>query len=103
MSVGIHQGSLVVCINDRFPPQVWEWCRVVPRLGHRYTVRKIKWAPDGVTGQFNLSVILEELDNPCPTGGQVSFNIRRFKPWENQSAHEEQVRQPSEYELVGTR
>lgn len=84
MSHRFYPGQFVVCIDDRFPPQVWEWCNQIPKVGERYTVHRLSWSPDGVTGEFGMALVLFELDNPTPRGGQVAFNIQRFKPYEEE-------------------
>ncbi len=96
MSTSIQVGSLVVCIDDRFPPQVWDWCIEVPRRGSLYTVKSITRAPDGVTGIYGVGIALNEIDNSClPRGGGL-FNISRFRPYE------EEVSETEKSVLAGT-
>ena len=72
-------GSKVVCVDDRFPIQILEWASNIPRRGGIYTVRQIKIAPDGTTGIMGKALLLWELDNSLPSGGEVSFAIERFR------------------------
>lgn len=80
----ILPGTLVICVDDRFPPQVWEWCNEVPRRGDLYTVKQICGTLHGVTNAFGIGLVLNELNNPGKHGGQVSFDIKRFRSFEGE-------------------
>lgn len=77
----ISVGSMVECMDDRFPPQVYDWGGDLPRRGRRYTVRRIMNARDGNTGEMGLAYVLNELNNPLPNGRQLGFSTWRFREY----------------------
>ena len=70
-------GQKVVCINDRFHPSIVEWGDEYPKLNRAYTVKRASFNPGGLTGIYDYSVLLAELQNP---GDRLHFSAERFKP-----------------------
>lgn len=70
------KGQKVLCVNDRFNGEVWEWGDQLPKRGHVYTVRSAARCPD-VTGIVGVGLHLEEIRNP---GDRLRFSEWRFKP-----------------------
>ena len=75
----IHIGSKVICVYDRFPIQVFRYGSALPKKGGVYTVQRTLIAPDGVTGVEGPAFVLCELQNPLPSGGDLSFSTWRFE------------------------
>lgn len=90
----IVPGSLVICINDDFPVQVWDYAREVPRKGNVYTVKEIAPGRNPVTKVSGPGLVLFELDNPWPrpdSQTQVRFSIWRFREYfVDTETHDEQ-------------
>ncbi len=81
MSGGLAEpGELVVCIDDRFPGQIWEWMTQKPLAGEVYTVARVTQAPHGITGIIGLAYDLEEFRH-CGLGGArpLCFRVSRFR------------------------
>jgi len=89
MSWGI--GQKVVCIDDRFPQAVLDWCVALPVAGHIYTIRAIQPGHDCKTGLRNLGFLLVEIVNPKSSWGcEAGFVHTRFVPWLDVEAETEQ-------------
>lgn len=74
-------GDRVVCINDRFPGQIWEWTDEIPRSGHVYTVAEVKNVRHAITGAASRAYVLKELI-PYRVGDTwtgISFCASRFR------------------------
>ncbi len=74
----IEVGSKVMCIHDGFPIQIYDWASNIPRHGVIYTVREMSQRPHAITRVLGMAVVLVELDNPLPKGGQMGFSLWRF-------------------------
>ena len=96
-----EQGEKVVCIDDRFHPEIAYLYTALPEKGTTYTVRecepgRAKWvsAQKG-WDSVDMKVLLVELVNPmdpstamgCPS--ELGFAARRFAPLESIRDHEE--------------
>jgi hypothetical protein len=94
-------GEKVVCIDDRFHPEIAFLYTALPEKGVTYTVRecepgRAKWvsAQKG-WDSVDMKVLLVELTNPvdpstsqgCPS--ELGFAARRFAPLESTSHEEE--------------
>ena len=76
-------GQKVVCIDDKFPIQFWDWADYIPREGAVYTVRWFDAVRHGITGQRIPGILLNEIINPTFGGrGEMHFWTRRFRPVE---------------------
>ena len=97
-----EQGEKVVCIDDRFHPEIAFLYTALPEKGKTYTVRECepgrgKWmsAQKG-WDSVDMKVLLVELVNPvdpsttmgCPS--ELGFAARRFAPLES-NTHEEEA------------
>ncbi len=93
-------GQRVICIDDVFPAQFFEWGSFTPAAGEIYTVRAIHWSQNPGTGRKGLGVHLEEIVNPTMDGAEVYFAVERFRPLEEQDALEEGQKAAEEPEVV---
>jgi len=97
-----EQGEKVVCIDDRFHPEIAFLYTALPEKGSTYTVRecepgRARWvsAQKG-WDSVDMKVLLVELTNPvdpsttkgCPS--ELGFAARRFAPLES-ITHEEEA------------
>jgi hypothetical protein len=96
-----EQGEKVVCVDDRFHPEIACLFTALPEKGQIYTVRecepgRAKWvsAQKG-WDSVEMKVLLVELTNPvdpstlkgCPS--ELGFAARRFAPLETIEEEEE--------------
>lgn len=97
MSRGLAEpGELVVCINDRFPPQIDEWMTAAPVAGEVYTVVEAWIYPDAITGIRGPAYVLAEFEGRGVGGGKAcAFSVFRFRRLEYEETNED------EGELVG--
>ncbi len=94
-------GEKVVCVDDRFHPEIAFLYTALPQKGDTYTVRecepgRAKWmsAQKG-WDSVEMKVLLVELTNPldpstsagCPS--ELGFAARRFAPMETVTHEEE--------------
>ena len=76
----IFVGQRIVCTEDRFPVQVFDWGSALPKKGAIYTIcwrieTKLFLVPDRVASSYGL--LLRELSNP---GHLLHFDQNRFAP-----------------------
>ena len=96
-----EQGEKVVCVDDRFHPEIAYLYMALPEKGEIYTIRecevgRAKWmsAQKG-WDSVEMKVLLVELVNPvdpstlkgCPS--ELGFAARRFAPLESIETEEE--------------
>jgi hypothetical protein len=82
-------GQKVVCVNDRFPPVLYEFAFQIPKKGHIYTVREKQSCVHAVTGNRGLGLHFRELHNPSfETRGEPWFAAWRFRPWLDENSEE---------------
>lgn len=75
-------GQKVICIDDRFPRAVLEWCNSVPTAGHIYTIRALQEGIDPTSLVYDLGFLLAEIVNPQDQAGrEPGFFHTRFVPW----------------------
>jgi hypothetical protein len=84
--------SLVICVDDRFPPQASDWLSEYPVKGRIYSVKRLVNAPHFISGVFGPCLVLNELNNPMPNGSQGSFFAYRFKLYEEELEFENENR-----------
>ena len=66
----------VICIDDRFPPAIIEWCDSLPIAGFVYTIRAMQTGRDPVTGLSNLDFFSKKSSTRRPVGvARVAFVI----------------------------
>ena len=96
-----EQGEKVVCIDDRFHPEIAFLYTALPEKGNTYTVRecepgRAKWmSSQKGWDSVDMKVLLVELTNPvdpsttmgCPS--ELGFAARRFAPLEDIEREEE--------------
>lgn len=75
----IQAGSSVLCVHDRFSMLVFKYGSALPKKGCIYTVRRLVTARDGKTGIMGPGLVLCELSNPLPAGGDLAFSVWRFE------------------------
>jgi len=82
----VTTGSKVVCVDDRFPPDILAFYNALPIKDRQYTIRGIGIgvALNGEVGE--VVVYLEGLDNPCssvppyPERGFAQHRFREIQP-----------------------
>ena len=79
MHLPFPTGHKVVCINDRFPPTVYEFFDRVPVKGGVYTIHEVFWAEEFRTGRMLLSVRLTELPALKQAGVRNGISLWRFR------------------------
>lgn len=72
-----YVGQRVVCINDKYPPYISEWCDAYLSKGQVYTIRRILECPDAFTQEMGLGLFFEELNNFTQ---QFCYSAERFVP-----------------------
>jgi len=82
----VTTGSKVVCVDDRFPPDILAFYNALPIKDRQYVVRGIGIgvALNGEAGE--VVVYLKELENPCstvppyPERGFAQHRFREIEP-----------------------
>jgi hypothetical protein len=82
----VTTGSKVVCVDDRFPPDILAFYNALPTKDRHYTIRGIGIgvALSGEAGE--VVVYLEGLENPCstvspyPERGFAQHRFREIEP-----------------------
>lgn len=84
-----YEGQLVVCVDDRFSFNAFEWYDHTPKLGKVYTVRRVFIQGFHViTGKPGWGVFLCEIVNPPGgTGRETGFAGWRFKAYEDAASN----------------
>lgn len=78
-----YPGQRVICINDRFAPDVWEWTNRVPTEGEIYTVSAVVRCPHRLTGEYGGGLRLVEIDTEMPgadAAPRMNWAVSRFVP-----------------------
>ena len=71
-------GESVICVDDRFSAQVWEWTTALPTLWGIYTVQDVKCCPNGLTGEVGPAYEIKEM---VPfLLGRLRFDTLHFVP-----------------------
>jgi hypothetical protein len=71
-------GEKVICVDQRFSGQVWEWTTALPSLWGIYTVQDVKWCPNGLTGEVGPAYVIKEM---APfLLGRLRFDTLHFVP-----------------------
>ena len=97
-----EQGEKVVCVDDRFHPEISFLYTALPEKGKTYTVRecemgRAKWVSSQKGwDSVDMKVLLAELLNPldpstskgCPS--ELGFAARRFAPLDSLTEYEEE-------------
>ncbi len=82
----VTTGSKVVCVDDRFPPDIIAYYNALPIKDRQYTIRGIGIgiSTNGEAGE--VVVYLEGLENPCsttpphPERGFAQHRFREIEP-----------------------
>ena len=82
----VTTGSKVVCVDDRFPPDILAFYNALPVKDRHYTIRGIGIGV-GLNGEAGEVVVyLEGLENPCsavppyPERGFAQHRFREIEP-----------------------
>ena len=82
----MRAGSKVICVDDRFPPEIIAFYNHLPTKGRQYTIRGIGIGV-GLNGEpGEVVVYLEGLPNPCstipphPERGFAQHRFREIEP-----------------------
>jgi len=77
-------GDKIICVDDRFPRAIADWCDQLPRAGLIYTIRSIQPGTNPLTDCHCLGLLLEEIVNPrTSSGGETGFDHTRFSHLSN--------------------
>ena len=93
----VTTGSKVVCVDDRFPPDLLAFYNALPNKDRQYVVRGIGIgvALNGEAGE--VVVYLEGLNNPCsttpphPERGFAQYRFREIEPVPGEEAKIEEL------------
>ena len=87
-------GTKVICVDDRFPPEILLYYTNLPLKDRVYTVRDVEVGV-GINGEAGeIAVTLVELTNPSsnvPPHRERGFRVERFRELEPAVEVEEEV------------
>jgi hypothetical protein len=87
-------GTKVICVDDRFPPEILLYYTNLPLKDRVYTVRDVEVGV-GINGEAGeIAVTLVELTNPAsnvPPHRERGFRVERFRELEPAVEVEEEV------------
>lgn len=86
-------GTKVVCVDDRFPPEILIYYTNLPEKNKVYTIRDVEVGVgiNGETGE--IAVTLAEISNPVsevPPHRERGFKVERFRELEPEVEVEEE-------------
>lgn len=95
----VTTGSKVVCVDDRFPPDIIAYYNALPIKDRQYTIRGIGIgvALNGEAGE--VVVYLDGLNNPCSSiapNPERGFAQHRFREIEPAPAEEAEIEELEE-------
>lgn len=87
-------GTKVVCVDDRFPPEIFIYYTNLPIKDKVYTIRDVE-VGIGLNGEAGeIAVTLVEISNPVskvPPHRERGFKVERFRELEPQVEVEEKI------------
>jgi len=92
----VVSGTKVICVDDRFPPEILIYYTNLPLKGKVYTIRDVE-VGIGLNGEAGeIAVTLAEIANPVsevPPHRERGFKVERFRELEPMVEVEEEVEQ----------
>jgi hypothetical protein len=86
-------GDKVICVDDRFPSAIVDWCDQLPKAGCIYSIRAIQPGSNPITHVRCLGLLLEEIVNPQTLKGrETGFDYNRFSHIDSDYACDEKTR-----------
>ena len=82
----MRTGSKVVCVDDRFPPDIILYYNALPIKDREYRIRGIGVGISTTGEQGEIVVYLEGMTNPCsttpphPERGFAQYRFREIEP-----------------------
>lgn len=79
-------GQKVVCIDDKFPEDIWRFYDLLPVAGVTYVIRDVQLGVNWKGEAGEVAVTLVGIANPCsdmPPYPERGFNAERFRPLED--------------------
>lgn len=76
-------GQKVVCVDDKFPPEVAQFYKSLPKKDQIYVIREVKIGVNWKAEPGEVCVYLVGLVNPrsdTPPFPERGFNSERFRP-----------------------
>jgi len=95
-------GQKVVCIDDKFPPEIAALLTALPEEGKVYVVRGTSVGVSPALEEGEIAVYLIGLQNPCsstPPHRERGFRCERFRPLDE--LDEEKILHVFQHEPVG--
>ena len=87
-------GTKVVCVDDRFPPEIFIYYTNLPIKDKVYTIRDVEVGV-GLNGEAGeIAVTLVEISNPVskvPPHRERGFKVERFRELEPEVEVEEEI------------
>lgn len=87
-------GTKVVCVDDRFPPEIFIYYTNLPIKDNVYTIRDVEVGV-GINGEAGeIAVTLVEISNPVskvPPHRERGFKVERFRELEPEVEVEEEI------------
>lgn len=87
-------GTKVVCVDDRFPPEIFIYYTNLPIKDKVYTIRDVEVGV-GINGEAGeIAVTLVEISNPVskvPPHRERGFKVERFRELEPEVEVEEEI------------
>jgi hypothetical protein len=90
----VVSGTKVICVDDRFPPEILIYYTNLPLKDKVYTIRDVEVGV-GLNGEAGeIAVTLVEISNPVsevPPHRERGFKVERFRELEPQVEVEEEI------------
>jgi hypothetical protein len=90
----VVSGTKVVCVDDRFPPEIFIYYTNLPIKDKVYTIRDVEVGV-GINGEAGeIAVTLVEISNPVskvPPHRERGFKVERFRELEPEVEVEEEI------------
>ena len=87
-------GTKVICVDDRFPPEIFIYYTNLPIKDKVYTIRDVEVGV-GLNGEAGeIAVTLVEISNPVskvPPHRERGFKVERFRELEPEVEVEEEI------------
>jgi len=92
----VVSGTKVICVDDRFPPEIFIYYTNLPIKDKVYTIRDVEVGV-GINGEAGeIAVTLAEISNPVsstPPHRERGFKVERFRELEPEVEVAEEVEQ----------
>jgi hypothetical protein len=96
-------GQKVVCVDDKFPPEVAQFYQSLPKKDQIYVIREVKIGVNWKAEAGEVCLYLIGLVNPRsdkPPFPERGFNAERFRPLEEMRARARQSESETKEDFV---